>query len=78
MRRLFDGNILESKSITIQEQPSQQLPEPSVPTPQITKPTAAAVTPKAPGFDGALAVVILSTINLLKGGTIESIGEGGR
>ncbi len=55
----------ENKS-TIQEHPSQELPEPSVPTPEITKPAISAVTPKAPGFDGALAVAILFTINLFK------------
>lgn len=35
-------------------------------TPEITKPATVNVTPKAPGFDAALAIGILSTIHLFK------------
>lgn len=57
-----------NKSITVQESPSgQSSPEQTLTAaPQITESTAATVTPKAPGFDAALAIGILFTINLFK------------
>jgi hypothetical protein len=55
-----------SKSITIQEQPRQSLPEPSASTPQITKSIATATTPKASGFNAAPGIIIISTIYFIK------------